>query len=248
MSQLSAFKKVQSKFQGYFYDDSAALWDALLEFQTTQSIKGHMMEIGVFKGRSALMSSLHLRNDEKFLLVDIEYMDEARSNLDPFLGHRACFLKKHSHDLQDSDLTGFRHACRWVHIDGDHTGEAVMNDIALGETLLSPDGVLILDDFYNPMFPQLTEAVYSYLATNKYKLSMFLCGWNKAYLTRPTYARFYRKMIQQHLAKALHEREIHEFTIHKSAPLDECTAFGVSGRFMDRDYCGVVTDANDLPV
>ena len=37
---------------------------------------------------------------------------------------------------------------RWIHIDGEHTAQAVSNDLAIAETLLSDRGILVLDDFF----------------------------------------------------------------------------------------------------
>jgi len=245
-SQLATYKKLKNGIEGFFPDESAALWDALLEFQETKRIRGNMIEIGVWKGLSALLSSLHLDKNEQFVLVDLN--DSGKATLYPVLGKRMRFIKKYSFQLEDSDLTGLRNGCRWLHIDGDHTASSVTTDLNACEPLLSQEGILVIDDFFSPRYPQLTEAVYAFLASNRYKLSLFLCGWNKAYFARPLFARVYRAMVRESLAEALHGRGIHAFQITKTAPLDECGAFGITDRFVDRDYYGMDDSPDELPL
>lgn len=248
-SKLVKFHELEVKIPGFILNQSIALWDALLCYQAEHHLLGDMVEIGVYKGRSALISSLHLREQEKFSLVDgTPWIEEARNNLDPILNNRGCYIQKMSYDLDIEYIKNIRHKCRWIHIDGEHTGRAVINDLESCEQMLSDDGILVLDDFFNPMYPQLTEAAFSFLGRNKFKLSMFLCGWNKAYLARPLFVVRYRDFIRQHLASELHLRDIHDFTITKTSTLDESTSFGICHRFSDRDYYGLDSDPDYLPI
>jgi len=247
-SQLKRFGQLEGQVAGFFTAQNAALWDALLSFQTEQGISGDFLEIGVYKGRSALLSALHLRESERFHLIDGSiFLKEAEANLTPILAKRGRYIQKMSHKITHKDLEETRHLCRWVHIDGEHTGRAVWNDLEICEQILANDGILILDDFFNPMYPQLTEAAFSFLGQNKYKLSMFLCGWNKAYLARPLFAPHYRSFIQQFLAAELHLRDVHDFMLAKTATLDESGAFGICYRFVDRDYYGLDSNPDFIP-
>jgi hypothetical protein len=65
-SKLIDFNQLEEKVPGFLTSQNAALWDSLLSYQAEQYILGNMLEIGVYKGRSALMSSLHLREKEIF--------------------------------------------------------------------------------------------------------------------------------------------------------------------------------------
>lgn len=248
-SKLIDFNQLEEKVPGFLTSQNAALWDSLLSYQAEQYILGNMLEIGVYKGRSALMSSLHLREKEKFFLIDgTPFIEEAETHLNPILGDRAYYIQKMSYDLEIDFFKDIRQKCRWIHIDGEHTGRAVINDLEFCEQMLSDNGILILDDFFNPMYPQLTEAAFRFLHNNKFKLSMFLCGWNKAYLARPMFAVKYRDFIRQHLASELHRRNLHDFMIAKTSTLDESTSFGIFYRFTDRDYYGLDSEPDYLPV
>ena len=248
-SKLVDFNQLENKVFGFFTHQNAALWDSLLCYQKKQYLLGDMLEIGVYKGRSALLSSLHLMDQEKFFLIDgSPFIREAEEHLNPILGDRGCYIQKMSYDLEIDFFKDIRQKCRWIHIDGEHTGRAVINDLEFCEQMLSDNGILILDDFFNPMYPQLTEAAFMFLQHNKFKLSMFLCGWNKAYLARPMFAVNYRNFIRQNLASELHTRDIHDFMIAKTYTLDESTSFGLCYRFVDRDYYGLDSDPDYLPV
>jgi hypothetical protein len=248
-SKLINFNELESQVPGFITNQSVALWDAFLCYQAENHLLGDMVEIGVYKGRSALISSLHLREQEKFVLIDgTPWIEEARQHLDPILNSRGYYIEKISYDLDIGSFEDIRHKCRWIHIDGEHTGRAVINDLEFCEQMLSNNGILILDDFFNPMYPQLAEAAFSFLDRHKFKLSMFLCGWNKAYLARPMFAINYRDFIRQNLASELHLRDIHDFMIAKTSTLDESTSFGICHRFTDRDYYGLDSDPDYLPI
>jgi hypothetical protein len=51
---------------------------------------------------------------------------------------------------------------RLFSVDGDHSKTAVLHDLALAEAVLAPGGVIIADDFFNPWYPTVTEALYEF--------------------------------------------------------------------------------------
>lgn len=247
--KLAEYQRLKENIPGFFDDGNAAVWDMLLEFQESLPIQGPMFEIGVFHGRSALMAALHLRAHEQFLLVDgTKLLRKAEVNLSPVLGKRGVYVEVMSDQLRVEEYRSFWRACRWIHVDGGHTGQAVTNDLAMVDQLLHEQGVVVMDDFFNPAYPQLTDAVFAYLNSNRFKLSMFLCGWNKAYLARPIFARTYRQWIREHMAAGLHSRGMHQFTLWKTATLDESAAIGIGVRMTDRDWQGLDTNPDDIPI
>jgi hypothetical protein len=245
---MAAYVDAQGAVEGFFSLESAALWDSLLAYQEHERVLGDMLEIGVYKGRSALMSSLHLRAGERFVLVDAtEFMKEAEVHLKPILGNRGEYIYKMSNELRfDRQLISSKF--RWIHVDGDHTGRSVLGDLEICEPLLSDDGCLVIDDFFSPMYPQLTETVYKFISINQTKLTLQLVGWNKAYLCRPLYARFYRRFIVQDLAAQLRQRNITEFSITKTTSLEESPTFGICTRLKDQDYYGLDSNPGELPL
>ena len=58
MWQRSPLEKYRSMFRrtpGWFQWEAAAIWDALYEFHRTEGIHGDLLEIGVFRGKSAAL-------------------------------------------------------------------------------------------------------------------------------------------------------------------------------------------------
>ena len=237
---FAKYQAIKAQMDGYFADQSAALFDIFLQMQQHINARGDMLEIGVYKGRSAAMSTQHLRPEEKFFLIDCSnHLDDAKRNLQPHLQGRGVFHKQQSALMTPESIGAKLRSVRWIHIDGGHTGNDVVTDIELCEKLLSDNGVMVLDDFFNPMYPQLTEAVYAYMAANRYKLTMFLIGYNKAYLSRPGSAWCYRSLIKSGLADFLRVREVNDFLVCKTTPTEESACYGIGNRFVDRDYYGL---------
>jgi hypothetical protein len=247
--KLLLYEAQKNDFEGFFGDESAALFDIFLSFQKEQNIKGDFLEIGVYKGRSALMSGLHLENNEAFHLIDsyASLLEEVEKKMSLILGERGKYHPTPS-QLLTSDMLGVsKYSLSWMHIDGSHTGRAVWNDLSLCEPLLSEEGILVLDDFFNPAYPQITEATFKFLNQYSYSLSLILTAWNKAYLARPLFARKYLEMIHDTLGPSLHQRNIHHFMICKSTTREETTCYGISHRWQDRDYYGLDINPDDLP-
>jgi len=86
-SKLNAFQHLESQYEGFLTMECAVLWDCLLRCQAKKEINGHMLEIGVYKGRSALLSALHLNPKEEFVLIDgTPFIHEAEKSLKSLLG------------------------------------------------------------------------------------------------------------------------------------------------------------------
>lgn len=226
---------------GFMKESNVAIWDSLLTLQTEGHVQGDIMEIGVFKGRSASILCQHKRPDEELWLVDFsQFLDHARKNLTPLLSGGVKFLHCKSSELwSEPALMTKRRRFRWLHIDGEHTGYAVTNDLNLGADLLSDHGLVCIDDFFNPSYPQITASVFDWLANRPHELELVLCGENKAYLSRPTFAHFYLDFIRSSLAEDLEKRGISDLTLFKTAPTGDSNGWGIGPRYQDRDHYGL---------
>lgn len=131
---------------------------------------------------------------------------------------------------------------RWIHIDGEHTGHAVANDLTLANDLLSNEGLMCIDDFFNPAYPQISAATHMWLANHPFELELILCGDNKAYLSRPTYAYKYMEPIRHQLSPELKTRGYTGFTLFKTPPTGDSNCWGIGSRRGDRDHCGPDAD------
>jgi len=234
---------------GYFVMEAAGAWDVILDAQEAGGMAGHLGEIGVYMGKSASMLALHARSGEELVLVDLSFPREARDLLGELAPRNAAvFLERPSATVAAMPESAARaRAFRFIHIDGEHTGEALVNDLRLASQWLGAAGVICLDDFFNPMYPQLTAAVFDYLGHHRHELTLFLCGHNKGYLCRPTASHVYLELIRSRLVKELADRGLRQVTVFKTTQASDLNCYGIGARFNDLDYYGLDADPGQLP-
>ena len=236
----------QRKFKmldGWFSGISRAIFDSILSFQDKNGLLGNCFEIGVWKGKSAIEIAKFLRENEKLLLIDPlldNNKDEIFASLKEITGKDKSYLQIYPGYSEDfeyySEAKQYLKKTRFIHIDGCHVGENVFNDLILAEKFLSKNGVIVIDDFFNDEYPQITEATYKYLFKNEYSLRIFLVGANKAYLCRPNSYAFYYNFCISMLQKELLVRGF-AMKIMKTSPIGDC--FAISLEAFDA--------TNDLP-
>jgi len=168
--------------------------------QREQGITGNLCEIGVFHGRSAIALALEANNDEVLIAIDLfelqeENIDDSgegdlgqfKRNMLHWVGSMdnvrplsANSTKISAEDI--SDLSGNHHQVRLFSVDGGHTKEITLNDIKLAVASLSEHGVLLIDDVYNEGWPEVAEALYTYLAEHPGTLFPFAVAGSKVFL------------------------------------------------------------------
>ena len=117
------------------------------------------------------------------MLVDPAVRREAVDAVDSIRASNNIYIRDFSQNLHGHPALAGRDGCfRWIHIDGEHSGPAVRNDLAIAAALIAPGGIICLDDFFTPAYPQITAAVFEFLASCRDELQLFLVGYNKAYL------------------------------------------------------------------
>jgi hypothetical protein len=234
---------------GWFWPDSIAIWDSLLRFQSAAGIEGHMLEIGVWQGKSAALAALHSRPNEICLLVDLHIQNEARTAIGRIKSNQVVYVEKDSAALsRHPELSRDAGTFRWIHIDGNHCGMAIINDMNVAHLLLSDQGVLTLDDFFNPQYPQITAAAFEWLNRNPLQMRIFLIGANKAYLCRPYAMRSYLTYVKDSLFKDMVARGRGDVTIWKSTAPSDMNTFGVSPRYLEHDYLGPDWDRQNIEI
>lgn len=236
---LASYMAASATLPGWFYQRSMAIWDCLLSFQQEQSLRGNLLEIGVWRGKSALLCAMHARRGEHCLFVDPALHPKTEETLQQSTGAECTFVRDESSTLNRSPLLRAQaRTFRWIHIDGEHSGTAVYDDMNISCQLLHERGVLVVDDFFNPIWPQITKAAFDYCARHDHEISMFLCGDNKGYFCRPRHKSMYMAYIRRHLFRQMQERKQDNFTICKTTVSDDMNCFGIVNRFKDRDHLG----------
>ncbi len=172
--------------KGWFNEIDRRCFAALLESQR-DSPPGDLVEVGVFRGKSAVVIADYLREGERFVVVDlfgdVEHFDDSaeatanrRENQTsyPNLTRRAfeeSYLSIHdelpvvvqgfSSEVVDHVAPG---GARFLHVDASHLYAAVRIDCASSKLLLRAGGVVSFDDWSNAKCPGVAAAIWESVA------------------------------------------------------------------------------------
>lgn len=162
-----------SDVKGFSSRFSAAICGHLLRRQTQLGVRGSVAEIGTFEGRFFIAMGLALAEDEHAYGIDL-FAWPGSPLLQTFLAnaerhglarHRFTPLSIDTGKISAAEfsrLTGGT-PLRFIHIDGDHSPEALGADLALAYTCLHADGLICIDDMLHPAFPFLVVTVHDFL-------------------------------------------------------------------------------------
>ncbi|MFO1130902.1 MAG: class I SAM-dependent methyltransferase [Hyphomicrobiales bacterium] len=249
-TQFQKYLAASKAVDGWFLDEAAATWDCLLEFQQSAKMTGNLLEIGVWDGKSALMSVLHAQSGEIQLLVDPRDLKVAQANLRQLRGDAAidAFQKPSRSLFRHPEYRNMLTTFRWIHIDGRHSAQDVSVDLRLADELLNDNGMVVLDDFFHQGYPQVTEAAYQYLFSHPHSFGLLLCGHRKGYLCRPLALAKYADYVRTRLHQDLVARGFDQLTVWKTTESADCQTFGITERFLDFDYRGPDWAQKTVPV
>jgi Methyltransferase domain len=169
---------------------SMQVMDALLAHQEALGVTGHLLEFGVYKGRSASLVSAHVHEQERFILADINQL-LTEEVLGKLYARPEFVLGRSEHFRDDPQTSAIRRGVRFLHVDSSHAYRTTLAEMSLIDDLLTPDGIAALDDFTNLHYSQILPAVFKYLYTTRTDLTFFLVTQEKGYLCRrPMFDRY----------------------------------------------------------
>ena len=214
--EVVSYLRDTRSIEGWFFPIDAYLFAFIDELQKREGIHGNLFEIGVHHGKTAVFLARMAAPDELLGVCDVfeqQELNRDRSgegsrelferNIAGF--DRVRIFAKLSSELTSIDTTT---RCRFFHIDGGHRPEDVISDLATAERALLPDGVIALDDLFNPSWPGVSEGFYRFLAAKPDALSPILIGGNKVFFTRPAARdRYDFAELQDNAAFAFGEKE-----------------------------------------
>jgi len=183
------------QIEGWFSLEATLLFAWIDELQRGQRITGDLFEIGVHRGRSAILLSHLLQPGESLGVCDLfgeQTGNVSRSgsgdlamfeaNMRQFgagQGHLRVFAKSSS--LLSSVEIGVGH--RFFHIDGGHNADEALSDLRLAAECVVPSGVIIVDDPFRSEWPGVTEAVIRFL-DERPDFGAVAVGFNKLLLAK----------------------------------------------------------------
>jgi hypothetical protein len=162
---------------------------------------GNILEIGVHHGKSFIPMIFLLHDNEEIMAVDI--FEDQQFNVDGSgHGSHEIFVKHIQHICQDNAIlsrvkimkgdttklkstdymTVTNNKFRIISIDGSHTKHATIIDLNNAMNILSSDGFIIIDDYFNNDWPGVRAGVEHVLENNNNyrifyldKAKMFVC-------------------------------------------------------------------------
>jgi hypothetical protein len=164
---------------------------------------GGAMEIGVHHGQFFI--ALNQLIPSTFTSYAIDLFDNQDLNIDKsgegnklkFLENLKKFDRHGGRNVQElqadsTDQLLFNNIGRfhYISVDGGHMVEHVINDLTIAQQLVTQNGIVILDDYFNHWWPSVTEGVLKFLNTSP-TLVPFATSENKMWLCKLSYHKKY---------------------------------------------------------
>lgn len=218
--------EIRYRIEGWVGDRTHEIVAVIDRVQRNLAIEGDIAEIGVHQGMLLLLLAAVRRTPER--VVGLDLFDMQGLNVDAS-GQGAHDIAKGAIEQfypEETDVVTLRSAdsmaittlnlqdyiprpVRLFSVDGGHTREHVLNDLSLAQLAIVGGGVVMLDDFFGPHWPTVTDGYYAFMATQNRRLAPFLIFQNKLYLTTisdhkrilETFATY----LAEHLGEGMHD-------------------------------------------
>lgn len=241
------FFEKHANVKGYYAVESAALVEFFFECidEHPQFFSGDILEIGTYEGRSARHLAMHVRPGETLHLCDPydRFPEVVREVQEVCAGH-VHGIHGFSWQIGPADIAD--RSVRLAYIDGEHGYRSLLNDMAIADRVLRPEGIAILDDFMNPEFMGVTIGAIEWMTLNPGKLQILLASTGKAVLCRPNFIPYLMRMIRDAMPRFFRECGYDHFTLSRGAWPSDCVTVGIIGRRFDLDFITRETDVNDM--
>lgn len=180
---------------GWFWAEDRVLFSHFLGADSVRAT-GDLVELGTFKGKSAVLIGDYLAEGERFFALDLFHNSTDAANAfenryyptltrDAFESNYLAF-----HDRLPEIIEGPStlivdhvepHSVRFFHIDASHLYEHVAADLRSASRLVAPGGVVVLDDYRAVHTPGVPAAAWEAVLTLGFK--PFLLSPQKMYGT-----------------------------------------------------------------
>jgi hypothetical protein len=221
---------------GWLRSIDIELFDRILAAQLEHDIKGHMLEIGCYEGKSAIMLGYGLRENERLTVCDLFEIPPGAipvEGLDAYQGltadsFRRRYMVHHStgpviYGVASNRLRDHLQVrqFRFIHIDGGHAYSVVAYDIDTAVAVAAPDCVVVLDDYRSPHTPGVAAAFWS--AVGRRDLYPFLLSEGKAYCATTRSSQRWWVDVVQRFGYPSEEHHVHGTHIHRVSCATPCS-------------------------
>jgi hypothetical protein len=167
------FRKVRD-IPGWFNLDDCGHFCLVLSLQSAVGVKGDLLEIGSYYGRSTAVMAKYLRANERIVVCDAfrpddQYPDPPSpqalllniERLNPAVRHDRIII----HECVSSELHLAAHEkFRFIHVDGGHSAEQAYADLQLCSKHVLPHGIIVVDDYHHRDYPGVAQGTDKFLA------------------------------------------------------------------------------------
>ena len=209
-AQREYVRKGRNAVAGWFFRVDGEIFCSITDYQNENALDGSVAEIGLHHGKSFIAMCLALRGGQKAYGIDV--FEQQSLNIDGSgRGDRFAVernLKEAGVDLSavvldgrsstsvsPGDILGSVGAVRLFSIDGAHQIDVVRNDLLLAEQTLAEHGVIALDDFFRPEWPDVSAAFFAWFAQRTKPIVPFSIGCNKLYLCHQSHVLRYKEVL-----------------------------------------------------
>ncbi len=194
-------KKYMFRVDGWMENIDAEIFRVLIGFQTTCGYHGSLVEIGVHHGRSFFILALSRAEGEKILAIDtfegsnrdVKFFENRRKFGIPLADSE--IYRVSSLDIDANVVLARAGRTRFFSVDGGHMFHHVENDLQIAKGSLTPEGIIVIDDFCNSLWPEVTFASYDFLKKERETIVPFLMSRGKLYCSTTKHASTYREHI-----------------------------------------------------
>jgi Methyltransferase domain len=215
-SKLAAYLRRGCRdVEGWLTPLSAKVVAFLLQQQTKTGFVGAVGEIGVHHGKLFLVEYLSTRADEAAFAIDL--FEQKQLNVDHSgKGDRERFLDNvrvyagstdglvvigaDSRQVTPEHILTQAGRARFVSVDDGHTEECARSDLRLAESCLAAGGIILLDDYCNQNWPDVSIRAASHLLAADARTKPFLITPDKVFLAEKQYHRMYQQAVRSGFA------------------------------------------------
>jgi hypothetical protein len=177
-------------------DSETAEWLSVLDAYLAASLvdisnSAPALEIGVWKGAWVIDLMLNNREIRCYGVDPYPGFEDVRKilfhNLFRYKVEDRFSLFPSVDDLQnETERTSFS----MIHIDGEHSEDAVKKDLFFAANMIADNGLIIIDDIYHQEFPGIASASFSFLHNSDF--ASFLITGNKMYVCKKVMHQYFR--------------------------------------------------------
>ena len=226
------------KIDGFSWRIQLALIDLICRYKQPKNA----LEIGTWHGRSAVIFASYV-NEQCGLYWGIEPEHE-RAQITEDNCKKVCPNGKVVIERNISNYSELlKNNIPWldiVHIDGEHSFNAVYHDLDIVKNIILKEGIIILDDFFFDLYPQITQAVFKWLDNNP-EFVLLAAGVCKGLICNKMFYKQYADII-------LNEEFITELkkydtgytniSIARTSPMMDCPTIGITTNISSANFIG----------